>query len=1267
MSIFRSHGVARLCQANASPHPFPSPDRHNGFTMPSANTIDTRSRLEGILSERIMVLDGAMGSMLMRHEFVEEDFRGEVFRDHPHDLLRCYDVLNLTRPSVIEEVHRAYLEAGADIIETNSFVSNAVQLDRWGLAEQAFELNVAAAQIARRVADEFTARDPEKPRFVAGSIGPTDKTASLSPDVNDPGARTVTFDELVAAYSTQVEGLIAGGVDILFPETSFDTLNLKACLFAIDQVFERTGNRLPVMISGTITDISGRTLIGQTIDAFWHSVSHFDMLSVGLNCALGADQMRPYVETLSNLAHSFVSCHPNLGMPDGFGGFTDKPENMASVVGQFAKSGFINIVGGCCGTTPDVIRLIAETVRTIRPRVRPARSPLSSYSGMETLTIRPETNFVMVGERTNITGSKRFARLIREGHYDEALTVAKEQVEGGANIIDINMDEGLIDGPKAMTKFLNLVAAEPDIAKVPIMIDSSNWDVIEAGLKCVPGKSIVNSISMKEGEEKFLEQAKLVNRYGAATVVMAFDEEGQAVTADRKVAICSRAYKLLTETVGFAPSDIIFDSNILTVGTGIEEHNNYAVEFIEAVRELKRLFPESKTSGGVSNVSFSYRGNDVVREAMNAAFLYHAIRAGLDMGIVNAGQLEVYEEIPKDLLERVEDVLLNRRPDAADRLTEFAETVKKKGKKESGSNLSWRETSVEERLKHALVTGTADYVDQDVEEARQSYPRSLSIIEGPLMDGMNVVGDLFGAGKMFLPQVVKSARVMKKAVNYLLPFMEAEKAQGGDGIRKARGKVLMATVKGDVHDIGKNIVGVVLGCNDYEVIDMGVMIPCDAILKRAREEEVDMIGLSGLITPSLDEMVHVAKEMEREGFDLPLLIGGATTSAKHTAVKIAPNYHGTVIHVKDASRCVGVVDRLNRADQRETIDRENREAQERDRESFNRRRQRKLVSYAEAFDRRFSIDWANSQVAVPSFLGTRILRDFPLGELVPYIDWYPFFLAWELKGKYPAIFEDPNVGAEAKKLFVEANRLLKDIIEKKQLTANGVYGFFPANSDGDDIVIFEDESRTRERFRFPTLRQQWEREGQTSFRSLADYVAPISSGIADYMGAFAVTTGIGMESLVEGFERDFDDYSSITVKALGDRLAEAFAEYLHKRVRCDWGYGRDEHLSNEDLIEERYRGIRPASGYPTSPDHTEKKVLWELLNVEKETEIRLTESFAMYPGAAVSGLYFAHPEARYFAVDLITRDQVENYAKRKGMPIAEVERWLAANLAYDPS
>jgi 5-methyltetrahydrofolate--homocysteine methyltransferase len=938
-------------------------------------------------------------------------------------------------------------------------------------------------------------------------------------------------------------------------------------------------------------------------------------------------------------------------------------EQTAQALGEFARNGWVNIVGGCCGTTPEWIRAIGQAIEGVMPRRLPDVPAWSWYSGTEPLIVRPESNFIMIGERTNITGSRKFARLIKNGDYQGALTVTREQVEGGANIIDVNMDADLIDGVEAMTRFLNLLAAEPDIAKLPIMIDSSKWEIIEAGLKCVQGKSIVNSISLKEGEAKFLEQARLVRRYGAAVVVMAFDEEGQAVTSDRKVAICRRAYRLLTEEVGFAPQDIIFDVNILTIGTGLEEHNNYAVEFIEAVRELKRLFPESKTSGGVSNVSFSYRGNEVVREAINAVFLYHAIKAGLDMGIVNPGQLQVYDEIPKDLLERVEDVVLNRRPDATDRLTAFAETVKKKDKEEV-KDVAWRNEPVEKRLTHALVNGILDFIDQDVEEARHRYERPLQLIEGPLMDGMNIVGDLFGSGKMFLPQVVKSARVMKKAVAYLMPFMEAERAKSG-GTHQSRGKIVMATVKGDVHDIGKNIVGVVLGCNDYEVIDLGVMVPCERILQTAREQQADLIGLSGLITPSLDEMVHVAKEMERQGFQLPLLIGGATTSAKHTAVKIAPGYHETVLHVKDASRCVGVMERLMNRDQKPAFDRENREYQAKERESFAKRRQRRLVPYTEAVQRRLAIDWQTSPIAVPAFLGKQVLREFPLAAIVPYIDWSPFFMAWELSGKYPMILTDRKVGKEASKLFADAQKLLEQIVEQRLLTAHAVYGFYPANAEGDDIVVFTDESRSKELLRFHTLRQQWEREGTTCFRSLADYVAPFASRRADYLGGFAVTTGIGTEELVQRFEADHDDYNAIMTKALADRLAEALAELLHERARRDWGYGKDEQLSKEDLIAEKYRGIRPAPGYPACPDHTEKRTLWNLLGVEEATGIRLTESCAMWPAASVSGLYFSHPEARYFAVDMITKDQVEDYARRKHMPIADVERWLAPNLAYE--
>jgi 5-methyltetrahydrofolate--homocysteine methyltransferase len=1225
--------------------------------------VRTRGLLEELLARRILLLDGAMGTMIYAHEPAEEDYRGSRFRNHPVNLRNCTEVMVLTQPRLVEDVHRAYLEAGADIIETDTFNGTALGLAEFRLQEHVFELNKSAAEIARRAADAFTRRNPDKPRFVCGSIGPTNKSLSIGTHTDDPGRRDVTFDQMVAAYAEQVRGLIAGGADLLAAETSFDTLVMKACLFAIARVFDETGTTLPVMVSGTIFE-NGRTLSAQPIEAFYISVSHFDALSVGVNCAVGVDLMRPHVETLAGISRKPISCYPNAGMPDGFGGFTGDKDHTAAALGEFGRNGWLNLVGGCCGTRPEWIYAIGEAVEGVPPRRVPDLPRWSSFSGTEPLVLRPDTNFIMVGERTNITGSRRFARLIKEGNYEEALRVAREQVEAGANIIDVNMDADLVDGEEAMTRFLNLVSAEPDICRVPIMIDSSKWSVIEAGLKCIQGKGIVNSISLKEGEEKFLEQARLVRRYGAAVVVMAFDEKEQAVTAQRKVEVCARAHKLLTEKAGFPSSDIIFDTNILAIGTGIAEHANYAVEFFEAVRRLKALFPETKTSGGVSNVSFAFRGNEVVREAVNAAFLYHAIHAGLDMGIVNAGQLQVYEEIPKDLLERVEDVIFNRRPDATERLIEFSKTLG--GKERSArEEQAWRDAPVAERLKHALVNGILDHIEADVEEARQGYERPLQVIEGPLMDGMNVVGDLFGAGKMFLPQVVKSARVMKRAVEYLQPFMEAEKAKGGKTTHQSRGKVLMATVKGDVHDIGKNIVGVVLGCNDFEVIDLGVMVPCDRILNEARAHGVDMIGLSGLITPSLDEMVHVAREMEREGFELPLLIGGATTSAKHTAVKIAPAFHGPVVHVKDASRSVGVVERLLNPEQRRKLDIENRAVQQKERDNYGRHRQRKLVPYKEAVRRRLALDWEKAPLAVPSFLGRRVLPDFPLAELVPYIDWSPFFMTWEMPGKYPGILTDAKIGKEAKKLFDDAQRLLKRIVDEKLLTAQAVYGFFPANSDGDDVIVYTDETRTQERCRFPMLRQQWAREGQTSFRSLADYVAPRESGRADYLGAFAVTAGVGSEALAAKFRAARDDYNKIMAEALADRLAEAFAEALHERVRREWGYGRGERLSKEDLIAEKYRGIRPAAGYPSCPDHTEKATLWRLLAVDEATVMRLTESYAMTPAASVSGLYFAHPEAKYFAVDLLTRDQVESYAARKRMPRAEVERWLAPNLGYE--
>lgn len=1233
----------------------------------------TREVFEELLAERILLLDGSMGALIFSQQPKEEDYRGERFRHHPKSLKNCTEALVLTRPRMIEDIHRAYLEAGADIISTCTFNGNLLGLEDFDLKDHIEEINRRAAELARRAADEFTRRNPDKPRFVAGSIGPTNKTLYIEPSRQDQGSRTYAFDDFVASYYGQIQALVAGGVDILAVETGNDILVLKACLFAIDKYCADRGVDLPAIVSGTIYHPGGRTLFGQTPEAFYVSVSHFNALSVGFNCGVGVDLLRSPLETLAGLARKPISCYPNAGLPDGMGGFVGPgPDRTAQIIGEFARNGWVNIVGGCCGTTPDWIAAMGREIAGINPRHVPALPHYSYFCGDEVLVVRPETNFVMVGERCNITGSLKFKRLIKDGNYDAAIAVAREQVQNGANILDVNMDADLIDGKEAMTRFLMLLANEPDLNKVPVMIDSSKWEVIEAGLKCLQGKGVVNSISLKEGEEKFLEQARLVRRYGAAVVVMAFTAEGvipgipegQAVSREHKVAICKHAYQLLTEDVGFDPSDIIFDVNILTVGTGMEEHNNYAVEFIEAVRELKRVFPDAKTSGGVSNVSFSFRGNETVREAMNAAFLYHAIRAGLDMGIVNAGQLQVYEDIPKDLLEHVEDVLLNRRPDASDRLIKFAETI---GKKKAGAveELAWRKAPVNERLKHALIHGIVDFIDQDVEEARHHFERGLQLIEGPLMAGMNVVGDLFGSGKMFLPQVVKSARVMKKAVAYLLPFMEAEKAKAGSTERKARGKILMATVKGDVHDIGKNIVGVVLGCNDYEVIDLGVMVPCEKILQTAREQGVDMIGLSGLITPSLDEMVHVAKEMEREGWQLPLLIGGATTSSKHTAVKIAPAYHESVIHVKDASRVVGVVDRLQRKEARPELDRENRAAQDKERKRYRERLERKLVPYAEAKKRHFAIDWNKAPLASPEFLGTRVLHDFPLAEIVPYIDWSPFFMTWELSGKYPQLLDDPKVGPAARDLFDRARKLLDEIVQKKLLSARAVYGFFPANSDGDDIIVYTDDTCEQERLRFHMLRQQWEREGQTAFRSLADYVAPVNSGRVDYLGAFAVTAGIGLDELVRKFDEDLDDYNSINAKALADRLAEAFAELLHERVRREWGYGKDERLSKEDLIDEKYRGIRPAAGYPSSPDHTEKAALWTLLDAEAAVGIRLTESYAMLPAASVSGLYFSNPEARYFAVDLIMRDQVEDYSRRKGVNQREVERWLAPNLAYE--
>ena len=1167
------------------------------------------------------------------------------------------DLLALTQPDLICSIHGEYLDAGADIIETNTFNSNAISMADYQMEGLAYELNLAGATVARKAADAAMDKDPSRPRFVAGALGPTNRTASMSPDVNNPAFRAVTFEQLRDAYEEQVRGLVEGGSDLLLVETIFDTLNAKAAFFAIARYCREHGVRVPVMASVTITDQSGRTLSGQTIEAFWHSIAHADPLSVGINCALGAKQMRPYIEDLSKRAPVYISCYPNAGLPNAFGGFDETPEQMSADLREFAENGWLNIVGGCCGSTPDHIAGIAAAVRDLPPHTVVEPDHATKLSGLEPLTIRPELNFINIGERTNVTGSPKFSRLIREERFEDALAVARQQVEGGAQLIDVNMDEALLDSERTMVQFLNLIASEPDICRVPLMIDSSKWSVIEAGLQCVQGKGVVNSISLKEGEERFKEQAQLIKRYGAAVVVMAFDEAGQADTLDRKVEICTRAYRILTEDVAFPPQDVIFDPNILTVATGIEEHNNYAVNFIEAVRRIKATLPHCKVSGGVSNISFSFRGNNVVREAMHAAFLYHAIRAGLDMAIVNAGQLGVYEEIPKDLLELVEDVLLNRRPDATERLVAFAETVEQEGKVAVKAD-AWRENSVEARLSHALVKGIVDYIDEDVEEARQKYDKPLRIIEGPLMDGMNVVGELFGAGKMFLPQVVKSARVMKKAVAYLLPFMEQEKEASG---RTAQGKVLLATVKGDVHDIGKNIVGVVLGCNNYVVIDLGVMVSCEKILARANEEKVDMIGLSGLITPSLEEMAYNAKEMARQGFDVPLLIGGATTSKAHTAVKIAPNYPEPVVHVSDASLAVNVVRQLLSKEEKPGFVEKIRQQQQQSREAYEgKKSQKKLLPLEEARKRRTQVDWQTSERPTPDFLGTRVIDPQPLHDLVPVIDWSPFFYTWELKGKYPRIFEDPIVGSKARELFDDAQGLLKDILDNRLLTARAVYGLFPANSVGDDIEVYKDESREEVLATFHTLRQQMDKEDAQY--ALADFIAPRSTGLADYLGGFAVTTGLGLDALCERFERDHDDYNAIMAKALADRLAEAFAEWLHREVRKAWGYGKDENLSAEELIRERYRGIRPAPGYPACPDHTEKRILFDLLDAERVTGIHLTETCAMMPAASVSGLYFAHPQAKYFAVGKIDHDQIKDYAARKRMDVPTVERWLSSNL-----
>jgi 5-methyltetrahydrofolate--homocysteine methyltransferase len=1230
-------------------------------------TLDT---LEQLLAKRILVLDGAMGTMVQRRKLTEADFRGTRFASHSHDLKGNNDVLVLTRPDVIADIHAEYLDAGADIIETNTFSAQAVSQADYGLEAVSYELNLVAARLARRVTDEWTAKTPDQPRFVAGSIGPTTKTLSISPDVNNPAFRAITFDEMKNAFKEQARGLIDGGSHLLLVETQIDTLNAKAALVAVAEAFEETGQRLPLMISATLTDLSGRTLSGQTLDAFYVSVEHAKPFSVGLNCALGARQMRPYLAELARTVPGHVSCYPNAGLPNAFGQYDETPDETAALVKDFADSGFVNIIGGCCGTTPDHIRAIAKAVAGVAPRSAHAdpTAGLTQLSGLEPLVIRPDSNFQMIGERTNVTGSKKFERLVKARDWAGAATVALDQVRGGAKIIDVNMDEGMLDSEACMTEFLNYIGTEPEIARLPIMIDSSKWSVIEAGLKCVQGKAIVNSISLKEGEAEFLAKAHLVRRYGAAMIVMAFDEKGQADTVERKLEICTRAYRLLTEA-GVEPSDIIFDPNILAIATGLEEHNDYGKYFIEATRLIKQACPGVKISGGVSNLSFSFRGNEVVREAIHSAFLFHAIKAGMDMGIVNAGQLIVYEDIPKDLLEHVEDIIFNRRPDATERMVTFAEQVKGSGTRRE-NDLKWREGSVESRLSHALVHGNVDFIEIDAEEARAKYGRPLLVIEGPLMDGMKVVGELFGAGKMFLPQVVKSARAMKRAVAYLEPFMAAEKAErlaaGGATERSNAGKVLTATVKGDVHDIGKNIVGVVLGCNNYEVIDLGVMVSCDKILQAALDQQVDIIGLSGLITPSLDEMVFVASEMERRKMTLPLLIGGATTSPQHTAVKIAPEYSQPTVHVPDASRVVDVVASLINPELKPAFDQANRAHHVKLREQHAGKRERPTLSIEKARANRLKLDFGRGGnptgggnplgLPVPSFTGLKKV-DVALSDLVPFIDWQFFFAAWELKGRFPAILQDATIGAAATELYGHAQALLKQIVDGKLIRARGVYGFWKANTEGDDIVL-------ENGVRFPMLRQQEVIADDKPNRSLADFIAPAGSGVTDYVGAFAVTAGLGVDELVKKFEAKHDDYSAIIVKALADRLAEAFAEYLHAQARKDWGIV--DRLSNDDLIDEKFQGIRPAFGYPACPDHSEKTRLFELLGA-RSVGLDLTESFAMTPAASVSGLYFSHPQSKYFAIQRIGADQVADYAKRKGMEISEVERWLRPILAYEPA
>lgn len=1219
------------------------------------------SVLKKALNQRILILDGAMGTMIQRYALNEKEYRGERFADWPVDLKGNNDLLSITQPDIIREIHHAYLGAGADIIETNSFNSTVISMADYQMESLSDEINEAAAKLARECADEWTRKTPEKPRYVAGILGPTNRTASISPDVNDPAYRNVSYDALVEAYRSSVRALVRGGADIIMIETIFDTLNAKAAIYAVETEFEALGIKLPVMLSGTITDASGRTLTGQTTEAFYNSMRHIRPISFGLNCALGPAELRQYVAELSRIADCYVSTHPNAGLPNAFGGYDLDAANMAGYISEWAQSGLLNIVGGCCGTTPDHIRAIAQAVADIPPRVIPDRPVACRLAGLEPLTIDENSLFVNVGERTNITGSARFKRLIKEGNYQEALDIARNQVENGAQIIDINMDEGMLDSQAAMVRFLNMISGEPDIARVPIMIDSSKWEVIEAGLKCIQGKGIVNSISLKEGEAAFIDHAKKVLRYGAAVIVMAFDETGQADTRQRKTEICQRAYRILTEQVGFPPEDIIFDPNIFAVATGIPEHNNYAVDFIEACKDIKATLPHALISGGVSNVSFSFRGNDPVREAIHAVFLYYAIRNGMDMGIVNAGQLAIYDDLPAALRDAVEDVILNRREDATDRLLALAEEYRgSKGENDQPQLAEWRGWDVEKRLEYALVKGITEFIVEDTEAARLRADSPIEVIEGPLMNGMNVVGDLFSEGKMFLPQVVKSARVMKQAVAYLEPYIQAAKTSGSSA-----GKVLLATVKGDVHDIGKNIVGVVLQCNNYEIIDLGVMVPCETILRTAIEEKVDIIGLSGLITPSLDEMVHVAKEMERQGFSLPLLIGGATTSKAHTAVKIEPNYSGPVTYVQNASRTVGVVAALLSDKQRDEFVARTRKEYEVVRDQYARRQPRSApVTLAQARANAFAADWDNYTPPRSAFTGVKTVTA-PISVLRRYIDWTPFFMTWSLAGKYPRILEDDVVGEEARRLFKEANAMLDELDRTGALTPRGVAGIFPANRIGDDIAVYRDESREEVLLYSCHLRQQTQKKDDFPNACLADFVAP--PRIPDYLGAFAVTGGLEEDTLAAQFDAAHDDYNKIMVKALADRLAEGFAEYLHEQVRKTiWGYSPDENLDNDSLIRENYQGIRPAPGYPACPEHTEKSKIWELLDVERHTGMRLTESYAMWPGASVSGWYFSHPQSRYFAVAQIQRDQIEDYAARKGMPVKELERWLAPNLGYNP-